>query len=530
MSECNCNTSGDNTSLPTLADVTPQDGSSSCVTEASPVSPPCPNDSNTSVTTGASAGAFLNAAPTESMTILGRTGSVLSKFTGSGFLKVNKGVAHLVGSLPMKVDTLYHFMSKYVNSARASVGDPRPYPFKVIADKLGTTHLVSGLVNNNSVEVWDSGKKTYNQIPVASFPVEVIGGLPKLDSLELTGFGNPSNEQLCAGTGRPLHALKGNGLLSLIHETTEEGGCSGEKSLAHIATFPADDREYYIRFSKAGGIYYEPKDEVQDGQDGVDGLSAYQSWLNQGNTGSEEDFVDTLGGSTGKSSYEIWLDLGNTGSMQDFLDSQNGTGGASAYESWLALGNTGTVQDFIDSLSGTDGSDQSGNLVTTNIEVDQSSVISSLVATGADLNQSGQVALNTATRADAGWLLVAGTGVFTFTSVDVLADHVVVNVSVKANISSAGNLATENVEVNLELSKGGTLLATSSGFLEKGHSGTQLTFNLAYTDPSPNIGSYALTTTKVNASSTAVITILGGVVSANAVKKRGVVETAQFVV
>ncbi len=71
-------------------------------------------------------------------------------------------------------------------------------------------------------------------------------------------------------------------------------------------------------------------------------------------------------GIDGKSAYEIWLDLGNTGTEQDFIDSligddggpgDSGNDGDSAYEVWLALGNTGTEQDFIDSLKGADGED-----------------------------------------------------------------------------------------------------------------------------------------------------------------------------
>ena len=71
-------------------------------------------------------------------------------------------------------------------------------------------------------------------------------------------------------------------------------------------------------------------------------------------------------GIDGKSAYEIWLDLGNTGTEQDFINSligddgdpgDPGDDGDSAFEVWLALGNTGTEQDFIDSLKGADGED-----------------------------------------------------------------------------------------------------------------------------------------------------------------------------
>ncbi len=67
-------------------------------------------------------------------------------------------------------------------------------------------------------------------------------------------------------------------------------------------------------------------------------------------------------GNDGKSAYQIWLDAGNKGTQQDFLNSlkgtqgekgdpgSNGNDGKSAYQTWLDLGNSGTEQDFINSL------------------------------------------------------------------------------------------------------------------------------------------------------------------------------------
>ena len=119
------------------------------------------------------------------------------------------------------------------------------------------------------------------------------------------------------------------------------------------------------------------------GADGADGKSAYDIWLEQGNAGTEEDFLnslkgadgtmsfedltdeqkESLKGADGKSAYDIWLDEGNTGTEQDFLDSLVGedgiigVDGKSAYDLWLEQGNTGTEQDFLDSLKGADGND-----------------------------------------------------------------------------------------------------------------------------------------------------------------------------
>ena len=57
-----------------------------------------------------------------------------------------------------------------------------------------------------------------------------------------------------------------------------------------------------------------------------DGLSAYQIWLNLGNIGTEQDFIDSLHGANGQpgangaSAYQVWLANGHTGSQNDFLN------------------------------------------------------------------------------------------------------------------------------------------------------------------------------------------------------------------
>lgn len=121
---------------------------------------------------------------------------------------------------------------------------------------------------------------------------------------------------------------------------------------------------------------------------GPAGDSAYEVWLAEGNTGSEQDFLDSIKGATGpagpqgpqggigpagadgatgsagadgndgNSAYEVWLAKGNAGSEQDFLDAitgADGQDGASAYEVWLSDGNTGSKQDFLNSIKGADG-------------------------------------------------------------------------------------------------------------------------------------------------------------------------------
>lgn len=125
------------------------------------------------------------------------------------------------------------------------------------------------------------------------------------------------------------------------------------------------------------------------GADGKPGLSAYDLWVSLGNKGSVQDFLDSLigepglagestvyrgtngltglrgqtgaegeDGEAGRSAYQIWLDLGNTGSPVEFitaLTGEDGIDGLSAYELWVANGNSGSEEDFFDSLAGVDG-------------------------------------------------------------------------------------------------------------------------------------------------------------------------------
>lgn len=109
---------------------------------------------------------------------------------------------------------------------------------------------------------------------------------------------------------------------SLMVELDKTGSCTGFELISNEV------------LTAVPFALYSPGSGVQ----GIDGKSAYEIWLDQGNTGSEQDFIDSL--------------IGDDGDPGD-----PGDDGDSAYEVWLALGNTGTEQDFIDSLKGADGED-----------------------------------------------------------------------------------------------------------------------------------------------------------------------------
>jgi hypothetical protein len=87
------------------------------------------------------------------------------------------------------------------------------------------------------------------------------------------------------------------------------------------------------------------------GPAGQNGQSAYDIWLAQGNTGTQQDFLNSLQGATGLTGPQG--SVGSTGPQG--TAGQNGNNGQSAYDIWLAQGNTGTQQDFLNSLQGATG-------------------------------------------------------------------------------------------------------------------------------------------------------------------------------
>lgn len=113
------------------------------------------------------------------------------------------------------------------------------------------------------------------------------------------------------------------------------------------------------------------------------GKSAYQTWIDQGNKGTEQDFLNSLKGekgetgATGKtgadgnpglSAYQLAVNAGFKGTESEWLESlkngprgeqgeagKNGQDGKSAYQVWLDAGNKGTETDFLNSLIGPRG-------------------------------------------------------------------------------------------------------------------------------------------------------------------------------
>ena len=113
------------------------------------------------------------------------------------------------------------------------------------------------------------------------------------------------------------------------------------------------------------GIQGVPGNDGANGVDGADGDSAYQIWLAAGNTGTEADFLTSLVGETGAQGPQgiqgVQGVAGNDGA--DGTNGVNGTNGVdgadgdSAYQIWLDAGNTGTEAEFLASLVGATGAE-----------------------------------------------------------------------------------------------------------------------------------------------------------------------------
>ncbi len=163
--------------------------------------------------------------------------------------------------------------------------------------------------------------------------------------------------------------------------------------------------DIFVRESAVGeGVPDIPDTTViqgEKGDKGDDGKSAYEIWLELGNTGTEADFLNFLKGNSVELSVQnnslvyrpvdysghpvyMWTHLYNMGLLkgekgdagerglqgiqgekgdkgddgqngENGKDGKDGSDGKSAYETWLELGNTGTESDFLKSLKGEKG-------------------------------------------------------------------------------------------------------------------------------------------------------------------------------
>ena len=122
-----------------------------------------------------------------------------------------------------------------------------------------------------------------------------------------------------------------NGYIFPLGGNSGGGGGGGESTIAWKPNVNANGDLSWSRSNSTTA----PTTQNIRGEKGENGKSNYEIWIEAGNTGSEEDFIESLKGGNGdpgengKSAYELWLELGNTGSEEDFLESLKGADGFS---------------------------------------------------------------------------------------------------------------------------------------------------------------------------------------------------------
>ena len=240
---CLCNT---NAELPQIADIpaSPQARLEVCCEDPSLV----PADPGT--------GTVLNATWTDAachkdgITILGRVGTTLARFAGSGFIKLVDGVASVVTSVPLSVRTLWHRWWKASSTANPVLGAPLAYPYQVIADDQGNLHGIRGEPDKDAVSVWDGTLEKFTIKPLSETTHQKKGPLEQAAQLELTGFAPLSDR--CAETVRVEKGLSGSGLvfLTVVDTSSDECGCTGANATVSVAAAlalpPSDDNLYRL--------------------------------------------------------------------------------------------------------------------------------------------------------------------------------------------------------------------------------------------------------------------------------------------
>ena len=140
--------------------------------------------------------------------------------------------------------------------------------------------------------------------------------------------------------------IGGDGKTSYIHiayANSEDGKVDFSKTDGTNKKYFGQYTDFTEEGSNTPGDYTWTLIKGSDGVKGNDGKSAYQVWLDEGNTGTEAEYLESLKGKDGeqgpagakgddgKSAYQLWLEAGNTGSEEDYLNSLKGKDGEDGY-------------------------------------------------------------------------------------------------------------------------------------------------------------------------------------------------------
>ena len=261
-----------------------------------------------------------------------------ASFCGTGYVQVENGQAKLVESVTFTADCLWHNSPTTV-SGEVVIGEPLAAPHLVLGTSEGKAVSQKPTQGKISILVGDgtTDEHSWYQICWDELPTCFTGAIPQSEGVEILGV--PANSTNIEVEGkRCAAALCGEGILRSVAVEDPAYATDCGTGVKYI-TRPASREEIiaYLDINTSGG---------GGGGDGEDGDDAYQVWLNAGNTGNVQDFLDSLVGQGSVLSIVdgIWfIDGVSTGQSA-------GSDGQSNYQLWLEAGNTGTVQDYLDTL------------------------------------------------------------------------------------------------------------------------------------------------------------------------------------
>lgn len=198
----------------------------------------------------------------EGVTILGRVGSKLARFAGTGFIALEAGIAKVVSAVPIKLTTIWHRWWKPTPASPPILGEPLAYPYLAISDSEGNIHAIKGPADENALPHWDATTKEFTQKPVSEVALDRKGAILRANNLELVGY-TPIADGGDVDAVRPMRALNGSGLVVLTEVATVDPTCecapgAGTASKASTLTLPtpAADETYTLKYSAALGLHW----------------------------------------------------------------------------------------------------------------------------------------------------------------------------------------------------------------------------------------------------------------------------------
>lgn len=198
----------------------------------------------------------------EGVTLLGRVGSKLAKFTGSGFIALTGGYASVVPSVPLNLTTIWHRLWKTTPTRRPILGAPLPYNYMAVGSAEGKIHGIKGPSDESATPVWDADTQEFTQMPLSEVPLPRKGVLARANNIELVGYAPIASNGLATAV-RDQKALSGKGLVILTEVNTIDSTCecadqNGTASKASTLALPVPDgvEVYTLKYSTALGLHW----------------------------------------------------------------------------------------------------------------------------------------------------------------------------------------------------------------------------------------------------------------------------------